>query len=401
MLDAVDESPLAQDTAQRQELDRLLNEICQHHAYVLFSVRPQFFQNDDEEATQVAIRQGDTWLNSTLLQLSPFDDTQVNTYLNQSPQLANNPDKLSRALDVISRLPEAKRPMILSHIHEIITSDRPINSTLDLYDTIIAYWIEREVKKEAPLQRNDPRVQQWWEMTSKVASYMYLNKELSVNEAELRNILGLGQSVNAFLNSINIALPQHNETSTHFRQRSMLTREGSIYHFSHKSFFEYFMAYRFLLNPEEIKYVWGMDFSMHIYNELLQALQEGNRTPFADLSLLPDTTLAYSLHDIASALYHINHFNEAEPKYHTALLINRNLVEATPDAYLPDVAMTLFNMAILYLDQDNLGTAEQYAIESLEKFKIMTEKSHAAFDKYVQEGEELLARIQKEKQKNS
>ena len=34
LLDAVDESPLAEDPAQRQELDRLLNEICQHHAYV-------------------------------------------------------------------------------------------------------------------------------------------------------------------------------------------------------------------------------------------------------------------------------------------------------------------------------------------------------------------------------
>lgn len=34
LLDAVDESPLAEDPAQRHELDRLLNEICQHHAYV-------------------------------------------------------------------------------------------------------------------------------------------------------------------------------------------------------------------------------------------------------------------------------------------------------------------------------------------------------------------------------
>lgn len=54
-------------------------------------------------------------------------------------------------------------------------------------------------------------------------------------------------------------------------------------------------------------------------------------------------------------------------------------------------------MAFLYLARKEYSAAEAAALESLEKYRIMAEKSHAAFDKDVKDAEELLERIQKEK----
>ena len=62
------------------------------------------------------------------------------------------------------------------------------------------------------------------------------------------------------------------------------------------------------------------------------------------------------------------------------------------------MATTLFLIALFHLKNKNLPAAEAAALESLEKYRIMAEKSHAAFDKYVKEGEELLEVIQKAKE---
>ena len=62
------------------------------------------------------------------------------------------------------------------------------------------------------------------------------------------------------------------------------------------------------------------------------------------------------------------------------------------------MAVTLFNLALLHLNRKKFSAAETAALESLEKYRIMAEKSHAAFDKDVKDAEELLERIQKAKE---
>ena len=80
------------------------------------------------------------------------------------------------------------------------------------------------------------------------------------------------------------------------------------------------------------------------------------------------------------------------------MTIRRQLADKNPDAYLPDVAQTLYNMALLHLARKEYPAAEDAALESLEKYRIMAEKSHAAFDKDVKDTEELLEHIRKSKE---
>ena len=80
------------------------------------------------------------------------------------------------------------------------------------------------------------------------------------------------------------------------------------------------------------------------------------------------------------------------------MTIRRQLADKNPDAYLHKVAQTLYNMALLHLARKEYPAAETAAQESLEKYRIMAEKSHAAFDKDVKDAEELLERIRKAKE---
>ena len=79
------------------------------------------------------------------------------------------------------------------------------------------------------------------------------------------------------------------------------------------------------------------------------------------------------------------------------MTILRQLADKNPDAYLHKVAQTLYNMALLHLARKDYPAAEAATQESLDKYRIMAEKSHAAFDPYVKKAEELLERIQKAK----
>ena len=74
------------------------------------------------------------------------------------------------------------------------------------------------------------------------------------------------------------------------------------------------------------------------------------------------------------------------------------LTTDNPDAYMPYVAMTLFNMALLYANKGELADAEEKAKESLEKFQRMAALSHAAYDKDVENATNLLAGIQAAKE---
>lgn len=62
------------------------------------------------------------------------------------------------------------------------------------------------------------------------------------------------------------------------------------------------------------------------------------------------------------------------------------------------MATTLFHIALFHLKNKNLPAAEDAAQESIEKYRIMAEKSHAAFDKDVKDAEELLEGIRKAKE---
>ena len=63
---------------------------------------------------------------------------------------------------------------------------------------------------------------------------------------------------------------------------------------------------------------------------------------------------------------------------------------------MPYVAITLYNMAILFAQQKQYGDAEKAAEESLAIYQQMVQKNESAFGSDVKNAQQLLDRIRKD-----
>ena len=70
-----------------------------------------------------------------------------------------------------------------------------------------------------------------------------------------------------------------------------------------------------------------------------------------------------------------NCFNQAKPLYEEALQVYRTLAEENPRTYLPDVAMTLNNLAILQKAKNEYGAAEANYTEALQLRRTLAEEN--------------------------
>ncbi|MBR5352176.1 MAG: tetratricopeptide repeat protein, partial [Bacteroidales bacterium] len=395
LLDAIDENPMAQDPDHRDDFDKEINNICRDFAFVVLTCRPQFFSNDNDESNQVETRIGDhQWLRYTRLKLSDFNTNQVQEYLDKVFTFRSDNELRQKAEKIVNKHALiAIRPLVLNYIREIVKSEREINTTLDFYDTIVQKQIQRELERISP--RNlEKRTQQWWDMTSEVAGYIYrktngTTKEKAITIDELQNIFhdNGNEELTHYLSSLNIALPHKKQEETQFLQRSLLTRTGDSFHFSHQSFYEYFIAYRFLLHPYDIKQVRGIDFALTLYDELFDAYHNQRHDAYhnqrqklvADFSSISDIEVADSLYNVGCELQDINNFSKAKDKYEKALTIRRQLAAQNPDAYLPYVAMTLNNLAVLHSDTNQLQEAEEEYNEALSIRRQLADKNPDAY----------------------
>ena len=387
LLDALDENPMANDPEFFTEFSENLNNACRDYRFVIYTCRPQFFKDKEAETGLVQATDGNEWIFATRLRLSPFDDQQVESFLNQvfgpsETELRQKADQLLEKREFIDI-----RPLVLTHIRDIVQNNREIHNTLDLYDSIVESWFTREMKKISPIDL-ERRVFLWWQVTSQVASYIYMNKvgqELSLTVDELREAIGHDEWTE-LLNSMGIKTENEQPDSMDlelFRRRSLLTRIDNKYLFTHKSFYEYFMAYRFFLDYEEVDDMRGMDFALQLVDDLYDAYQNHRSVRFANIGGIELNDMAGTYHQLGYFLYEINHFKEAEKEYQMALKIYRDLAAKNPDAYLPRVADTLNNLALLHADTNQLELAEEEYQEALKIYRDLAAKKPDAYLPYV------------------
>ncbi|MDR2898452.1 MAG: tetratricopeptide repeat protein [Spirochaetaceae bacterium] len=93
--------------------------------------------------------------------------------------------------------------------------------------------------------------------------------------------------------------------------------------------------------------------------------------------------VATTLNNLAILHRALNQHQQAEKEYTEALTIRRKLAEAQPDAFLPDVAMTLNNLANLHSDLNQHQQAEKEYKEALSIYRKFAEQSPDAFLAFV------------------
>ena len=349
LIDALDENQIAQDHSQYNQFMDKIEGYCYNFARVVISFRPQFFHNEQSEPGLTNVRWGGKWLEFKKIYLAPFDTDQVQQFLDSNISFRSNDALRQKAEEIVSKQPYiASSPLALTYIEDVAMSDKEVNSTLDVLDIIVKKWIIRDVQFVSSADIED-RTKQWWTLLSDVASYMYKHQNLNITYQELNDLVSASHLTE--------------QDKQHFPQRSLLTRSGDDYHFSHKSFYEYFMAYRFFFDFKEIGDLYAMD--LQIYNDLFAAWKEKRQSLFADLQDIHLSQVALSLGSIGNGLQKINHLSEAESKYQVALSFFRLLNQQYPDKYSSDLVITLNNVANLHMAQNLYSKAEQEYIEAL------------------------------------
>ncbi|MDR1198680.1 MAG: tetratricopeptide repeat protein, partial [Prevotellaceae bacterium] len=125
------------------------------------------------------------------------------------------------------------------------------------------------------------------------------------------------------------------------------------------------------------------------YREALQTYRElAANNPQA---YLPD--LAMTLNNLGILQSDINDYTKAEASYREALQIRRELAASNPRAYLPDVAMTIASLALFYqADVPDKEQSVRYAEEVL-SYRSSIEHIPAARE-YIEIAEAALERWQ-------
>lgn len=366
LLDALDENQRARKTDEFVQFCNELSSVCSQFDHVIITCRPQLFESESQEADAIQARLGEKWSKYNRLRLSDLSERQFETFLGE--KYASDPKRLAAAKGIVDSLDEkAKsvffRPIILTYLDDIVdeavSHNRKPQNVLEIYDIIVAKQIDQELnKKSSPPRNMEVQRQPWWDITSEVAGYMYQNDKTSLTREELD------------------AIPFKSE-ETSFRQRTMFTtrRGDKGYEFLHRSFYEYFMAYRFLLYPDEIGSVYNMDFALQLYGDLTEAVISEKNVRFANLDKLPSDVFARSQFSIGFGLRKIYHYEEAEKRYRQALDIFRQLAEHSPEYYLPNVAQTLNRLGSLHFVTDQTDEAEKEYNEALDILKTIPDNN--------------------------
>jgi len=378
LLDALDECEEARKSLENtpdnnpSTFINKLYEDTKNFAWVIVTCRKQFFMREEYLPGKMDVEIGNPqdldnlFLHWQKLYIAPFSDKQVDEYLLRKFGVTSGKETCEEARRIVDLCEDVfLRPMILSHIDIVMKvyaqRQKPLTMK-DIYDAIVYYWIQREAK-------NKPEeIERLLNVSIATAGYMYKNNLNSLDDEHYRE----------FCREYKI-----DDRDNLIRVKSLLTNDKDGFRFSHKSFYDFLLAYWLFLNPWDIDSVLGLDFTLEIYQGIYEAYKSQGESSGIEKCLkvrnVPIYTVAAGLYKLAYELKFLNHFNSAEPLYQEALDIYRKLAEKYIEPHLPDVAGILNNLAILHYDTNHHEEAEEEYQEALNIRRKLAEKNPDAF----------------------
>ena len=137
-----------------------------------------------------------------------------------------------------------------------------------------------------------------------------------------------------------------------------------------KEYVVHLFSYAYFLN-EERQYNLALEPYTHAL-KIYRSLNEVNPEAY-----LPD--LATTLNNLAILQYDLHQYDKAEENYTEALNIRRDLANVNPETYLPNVATTLNNLANLQSDLHQYDKAEENYTEALNIRRDLAEVNPEAY----------------------
>ena len=246
LLDALDEDRQAWQRIRERLLDLL--HASEDFRRVIISSRTQFFPDMEPEAygrSEIRVLDG---YHCPVLYLSPFNDQQVNEFIEKkiplhwSDQLCFRAkavqEERERAHHLIRQMDSLRmRPMLLVHIDKLLAvkeEETRIWNGYTVYDALMEKWLDREVRKLRKQHRNTetlPRREDLLIVCIRVAEWMQRQGVRVISRQELECLIS-ADGVHSWLEKFQ---PEG---------RSLLNRNSDMhFRFSHYTIQEFLLAY--------------------------------------------------------------------------------------------------------------------------------------------------------------
>lgn len=361
LLDALDDNLDIQKKLKNQnyKIENYFQKLAkksQDFARVVVSCRQQLFDSCENEPkdTRIRISNGEEpYQQWKIFYLSPFDDSQINEFLHKKLKS----DEIREANMIIKKNKDIfSRPLILSNIKDFLENyDKQKKECLtlkEIYDAIVLSWIRRE---PYPKGEKESQLSNLMNMSMCLAAYMFKHNLNAINNKHIEEYISEYKNYGI-------------KDDFHlFRTRSLLTRIDNVYKFSHKSFFEYFLAYWFFLHPEDIGFMASGKDVLIVYNDICKA-RYLNKASDVDEIL---GTGNISLDNILNGMYKlgdsliINRREEAKNQFSEFLTYYQNLDNRDKGNHLQLLSKTYNNLSVLHFMDNNIEDGMYYGTEEL------------------------------------
>jgi hypothetical protein len=274
LLDALDEDVEAVKDYKKR-LGEILDKTWKFREVVI-TCRTQFFPSEVEEPSKTGYFRygtdgGEHFFRKAYV--SVFDDKDINRYLRKRFKFWQWKDR-KKARRIVQKSPNLMvRPMLLSHIQDLVGEEREYEYTYQIYEVLIQKWVERESNKPGIAEKYGSREnfqKLLLEFSQVLAVDIYENRgkrdgRLSIHKDEkLKTFEGL--QLNDF------ETVEETWAESDWRTRSMLNRDADgFYKFSHKSILEYFIAKKALFNTaffNKLNFI-GFDATKIFFSEMI------------------------------------------------------------------------------------------------------------------------------------
>lgn len=262
ILDALDENIEA--TKNLKGLMDKIEELTDKFKFVILSSRTQLFPNElCEPHRGSVIQNGGTrkLLTWEKIYISPFSKEETEMFLENKYQIGSK--QYQKAIHIMEKTKDLMtRPMVLSFIDDLLDfSERKDLTMVEIYGKIIDEWLKRECESLS-VSKSD-----LYTFSKKLSLFIY-EKWIHSGEASL--------SEDEYLKFV--TENGYKSSPYSFKERSLINRKGNgAIKFSHKSFWEFFIAINSMENPCKSFNSKGLemavDFSKEMYKLYLKGIK--------------------------------------------------------------------------------------------------------------------------------
>ncbi len=257
LLDALDENIQASKDLAAFMKD--LESVSHDFRFVIITCRTQFYKDAENEphtwSIPVSGASNNRRIQYNRIYISPFNDNEVDTYLKE--KYGSAPDIYRKARNIANKsIDIMSRPMVLSFMDDLIDLNDNGNdniTTVEIYYRIIEKWFEREIEINTDVTKA-----QLISFSKCLAIYMYdqwrASKELFLSEFQYnRFIVNNGYEKDPYS----------------YEERSLVNRTSNGERkFSHRSFWEFFLAIDSFEHPGKQYIAKGLDMAKSFHADI-------------------------------------------------------------------------------------------------------------------------------------